>query len=82
MKKGVFRNFKKLTGKHPCQSSFFNKVAGLRHWHRCLNFAKFLRTAFLQNTFGRLLLYSSILHSVTFVGDKQAYVQLKDTIRG
>ena len=82
MIKSVFRNFPKLTGKHPCQSSFFNKVACLRLWHRCLNFAKFLRTAFLQNTFGRLLLYSSILHSVTFVGDKQAYVQLKDTIRG
>ena len=46
--------------------SIFNKVAGLRPatlskkrpWHRCfpVNFAKFLRTSFLQNTFGRLLL--------------------------
>ena len=55
-KKGVLRNFAKLTGKHLCQS-FLNKVAGLRPaallkrtlWHRCfpVNLAKFLRTAFL-----------------------------------
>ena len=30
MKKGVLRNFTKFTGKHLCQSLFFNKVAGLR----------------------------------------------------
>ena len=29
MKKGVLRNFTKFTGKHLCQSLFFNKVAGL-----------------------------------------------------
>ena len=29
-KKGVLRNFTKMTGKHLCQSLFFNKVAGLR----------------------------------------------------
>ena len=34
-KKGFFRSFEKLTGKHLCQSLFFNKVAGLRPWHRC-----------------------------------------------
>ena len=28
-KKGVLRNFTKFTGKHLCQSLFFNKVAGL-----------------------------------------------------
>ena len=28
-KKSVLRNFRKLTGKHLCQSLFFNKVAGL-----------------------------------------------------
>ena len=28
-KKGVMRNFAKFTGKHVCQSLFFNKVAGL-----------------------------------------------------
>ena len=29
-KKGVFKNFAILTGKHLCQSHFFSKVAGLR----------------------------------------------------
>ena len=47
-KKGVLRNFSKFTGKHLCQSLFFNKVAGLkkRLWHRRfhVNFAKFLVT--------------------------------------
>ena len=66
MQKGVLRNFKKSTGKQLCQSLIFNKVAGLRLvislknglWHRCfpVNFGKFLRTAFLQNTPGRLFL--------------------------
>ena len=27
---GVLRNFAKFTGKHLCESLFFNKVAGLR----------------------------------------------------
>ena len=30
VKKGVLRNFAKFTGKHLCQSLFFDKVAGLR----------------------------------------------------
>ena len=57
-KKGVLRNFKKFTGKHLCQSLFFNKVAGLRPstllnkrlWHRCfpMNFVKSLRTPFYK----------------------------------
>ena len=59
-RKVVLRNFAKFTGKHLCQSFFFNKVAGLlekKLWHRCLplNFAKFLRTSLSQNTSGRLL---------------------------
>ena len=72
IRKGVLRNFAKFTGKHMCQSLFLNKVAGLRPtasllkerlWRRCfpVNFTKFLRTPFLQNTFGPLL-----LQSVTF----------------
>ena len=66
VRKGVLRNFAKFTGKQLCQSLFFNKVAGLmpatllkkRLWHSCfpVNFAKFLRTPFLHNTSGRLLL--------------------------
>ena len=59
-KKGFCKNFAKFTGKRLCQSLFFNKVAGLRPTtlltkrlsHRCfpVKFAKFLRTAFLQNS--------------------------------
>ena len=44
VRKGVLRNFTKFTGKHLCQSLFFNKVAGRRPatllkerpWHSCL----------------------------------------------
>ena len=60
MKKDVPRNFAKFTGKHLRQSLSFNKAAHLRPatllkkrlWLRCfpMNFAKFLRTPFLQNT--------------------------------
>ena len=58
VKKGVLKNFAKFTGKHLCQSLFFNKVAGLRPVEKetlahvfPVNFKKFLRTTFLQNTF-------------------------------
>ena len=41
--KKIFLKTRKIsTGKHPCQSLLFNKIAGL----------SFLRTPFLQNTFG------------------------------
>ena len=71
VKKDVLRNFGKFTGKHLCQSRYFNKVAGLRPlskqrlWHSCfpVNFAVFLRTPFQQNTSGRLLLLSAKLRS-------------------
>ena len=53
-----------------CQSLFFNKVADLtpaallkkKLWHRYfpVNFVKFLRTTFLQNTSRRLLLKTKI----------------------
>ena len=66
VKRSFLRNFVKFTGKHLCQSLFFNKVAGLRpttllrkrFWHRCfpVNFAKFLRAPFLQNSPGQMLL--------------------------
>ena len=67
IKKGVFKNFAKFTGKHLCQSLFFNKIAGRRPatslkkrlWHRCFpeNLAKFFRTLFLRKTSGWLRLY-------------------------
>ena len=62
--KNIFlRNFAKLTRKHLRQSLFFNKAAGLR---RCfpVNFVKFPRTPFLQNTSRRLLLSVSCSHFI------------------
>ena len=50
-KKGILKNFAKFTGKHLCQSLFFNKVAGPRTEH-------------LQNTSGRLLLNKSSKNDV------------------
>ena len=62
----VLRNFAKFTGKHLCESLFFDKVAGFRPWtlfkkilwHRCfpVNFAKFLRTHFFTEHLRWLLL--------------------------
>ena len=79
VKKGVLRNFAKFKGKHLSQSFFFNKVARFRPatllikrlWDRCfpMNFAKFPRTSFLQNTSGRLLLFVEdnwLISSVSF----------------
>ena len=64
--KFVLRNFAKSIGKHLYQSLFFDKVAGLRTatllkkrpWRSCfaVHFSKFLRTPFLQNISGGLLL--------------------------
>ena len=59
VKIGVLRSFTKFTGKHMCQSLFFNNVAGLRPatllkkevWYRCflpVNLAKFLRNLFYR----------------------------------
>ena len=42
MKKVVLRNFTKFTGKHLCQSLFFNKVAGLRPFFLVLNLLSYL----------------------------------------
>ena len=56
MQKGVLKIFAKFTGKHLCQSLFFNKIAGLKcatllkmgPWRRCfpVYFVKFLKTPF------------------------------------
>ena len=53
IKKVVLKNFAKFAGKYLCH----------RLWHRCfpVNSAKFLRTAFSQNTSGRLLLVLVII---------------------
>ena len=82
IKKGGLRNFTKFTGKHLCQSlvgivldmklSFIDQPATLfkkRLWHRyfLVNFQKFLRTPFLQNTSGRLLLSSAYSFFIVFL---------------
>ena len=53
-KKGVHRNFAKFTGRHLCQSLFFDKVAGLQDSNRSfpMNFVKFLKHLFSWNTTG------------------------------
>ena len=66
MEKGVLRNFAKFTGKRLYQSLFLPAtLLKKRLWYRRfpVNFAKFLRTPFLQNTSGRLLLH---LHETRF----------------
>ena len=54
VRKGALRNFAKFTGKHLCQSLFFNEVAGLR-LQISVNFVKFLRIPPSQNTSGWLI---------------------------
>ena len=65
-KKGVLKKFAKFTGKHLYWSLFFHNVTSQklatllkeRLHYRCfpVHFAKFLRTPFSENTFGRLFL--------------------------
>ena len=57
-KKGILRNFAKFTRKNCAKVYFSATLLKKRLWHRCfsVNFAKFLRTPFLQNISGRLLL--------------------------
>ena len=52
-RKCVLRNFAKFTGKHLCQSLFFNKVAGNRPVPECfpMNFSKFLKAPFFLLNF-------------------------------
>ena len=69
-KKGVLRNFEKLTGKHLCLSLLFNKVAGLKtvtllkkkFWYKCfpVNFSKFLKTPFITEHLRWLLLKTPV----------------------
>ena len=71
-KKGVLRNFAKFTGKHRCQTLFFNKVAGLipatllkkSLWHKffTVNFVNFLRTPILTEYLWWLLLKHELLY--------------------
>ena len=58
IKKGVFRNFTKFTGKHLCQSLFLMKIIKQETLVQVFSceFCEILRTSFLRNTSGRLLL--------------------------
>ena len=60
VRKGVLLDFTKFTGKHLCQSFFFNKVAGLRLQTLAQVFSfescEISQNTFSQNTSGRLLL--------------------------
>ena len=69
VKKGDLKNYAKSVGKQLCQSLFFNKVAGLRsatlfkketlaQVFSC-EFCEILRAPFVQNTSGRLLLWTT-----------------------
>ena len=68
----VFLEFSQNPQENMWQSLVFNKVADLRPatllekrlWHWCfyVNFAKFLRTSFLQNSYRRLLLNFKDFH--------------------
>ena len=50
-KKSALKNFAKITGKHQCLCTFYNKIEDFDL--RPVNFAKFLRTPFfLQNNSG------------------------------
>ena len=74
-KNGALRNFAKLTGKHLCQSLFFNKVADLtpatllkrRLWHRCfpVSFVKFLGTPFFTEYLWWLLLWKILVEHLS-----------------
>ena len=80
VKEGVLRNFTKFTGKNLCQRLFLKKFAGnacnftkKRLWHRCfpVNFSKFLRTPFSQDTSGQLLLTCAQCVNVSANGSQE-----------
>ena len=78
--------FRKTHRKTPVSESLFNTVAGLRpatllkkrFWHRYVpeNFAKFLRTPFLQNTSWQLLLNWLILREQSVIALKSISLTL------
>ena len=70
-KKGAFRNFEKFIGKHSGTGLLPATLLKKRLWHRCfpVNFAKFLRTHFLQKTFRLLKFISQFVKMyITIVG--------------
>ena len=57
VRRSVFTNFTKFTGKHMCQSLFLNKVAGL--WRRCFP-VNFLKGTFFTEHLRWLLLHIKV----------------------
>ena len=82
LKKVFLKNFSKFLGKHLCWSLFFNKVSGQRPatllkkrlQQRCfpVNFMKFLKTPFWQNTSWWLLLF--VIHLTVSFCKKVLYI--------
>ena len=76
-KKSALRNLAQFTGKHLCQSLFFNKVAGLSPatllkknlCHRCfpVNFAKILRTPFFIEYLWTTASFASIARNFVMI---------------
>ena len=84
-RKGVLNTFAKLTGKHLCQSLFFNKVLlKKRLWHRCflVNFSKFLRTPFFTEHLWRLLLHTVVKLPTTAVTFQDLYLDISEADSG
>ena len=69
VKKGVLRNFTKFTGKHLCQSLFFNKIDNLIKFEFSVNFAKILRTPFFTENPRWLLLESLSISMLLIIFD-------------
>ena len=75
IKKGVLGNFAKFTGKHLCQSLFFNKVAGLRSQRFSCEFCEISKKTFfiehLRTTASILGIsanHIAILPKLSFIG--------------
>ena len=85
IKKGFLKNFSKIRGKHLCWSLFLIKLQGWgmqlhqkEAWTKVfvisINIEMFLRTAFLQNNSGRLLLHVLVLQNVNVFSIWKQYV--------
>ena len=63
LEKGVLKIYNKFKGEHSCRSAISIKLLcnfieiTLQHGGSLVNFLHFLRTSFIKNTFGRVLLY-------------------------
>ena len=71
-KKIVLRNFATFTGKHLCQSLFFNKVGGLRTLAQVFSceFCEISRSTFFTKYLRRVLLY------IAYYWDSQCQINL------